>query len=79
MFQRRRQLTSTFNQLLVCHAGEDYSKTTLPVVLNADLLNSGHHLHSKIDLEHLRQLAMNRAERSQLTKRVVEAALAKLT
>ena len=43
--------------------------------------NSGHHLQlrSKVDLEHLRQLATNRTEWSQLTKRVVKAAQAKLT
>ena len=54
-------------------------RTTLPVVLNADLQSTGYHLRNKADLEHLRQLAMNRPEWSQLTKKIVEAAQAKLT
>ena len=37
-------------------------RTTLPVVLNADLQSTGQYLHNKVDLEHLRQLAMNRPE-----------------
>ena len=55
-------------------------RTTLPMVLNADLQNSGYHLQlcSKFDLEHLRQLAPNRTEWSQLTRRIIEAAQAKL-
>ena len=51
------------------------------MVPNIDLQNSGYHLqlHSRVDLEHLRQLAEKKTEWSQLTRRIVEVAQAKLT
>ena len=51
------------------------------MMLNIDLQNSGYHLQlrSRVDLEHLRQLAEKKTEWSQLTRRIVEAAQAKLT
>ena len=55
-------------------------RTTLPVVLNADLRNiDSYHLQSKAGLEHLEQVASNREEWNKLTRSVVEAAQAKLT
>ena len=56
-------------------------RTALPMVLNIDLQNSGYHLQlrSRAELEHLRQLAPNITEWSQLKRRIVEAAKAKLT
>ena len=51
------------------------------MMLNIDLQNSGYHLQlrNRAELEHLRQLAPNITEWSQLKRRIVEAAKAKLT
>ena len=72
---------STFDQLLVLQTGgDDHGLHHIPVVLNADLLNTGYQLTSKVvDLEHLRQLATDRPEWSRLTRRIVEVAQATVT